>query len=84
MTKTMRFSTVGLKFHKDQNVNIDDYISSLIGKTVIIDNILPLYSNKKSAQSAISVLVKKGLIKKVEKNVWQKLKNDIYDISNFK
>ena len=49
-----------------------------------IDNILPLYSNKKSAQSAISVLVKKGLIKKVEKNVWQKLKNDIYDISNFK
>ena len=49
-----------------------------------IDSILPFYSNKKSAQSAISVLVKKGLIKKVEKNVWQKLKNDIYDISNFK
>ena len=49
-----------------------------------LDHILPLYSNKKSAQSAISVLVKKGLIKKVEKNVWKKLKNDIYDISNFK
>ena len=38
MTKTISFSTVGLKFHKDQNVNIDDYISSLIGKTVILQH----------------------------------------------
>ena len=30
MTKTISFSTVGLKFHKDQNVNIDDYISLYI------------------------------------------------------
>ena len=29
---------MGLKFHKDQNVNIDDYISSLIGKTVILQH----------------------------------------------
>ena len=38
MTKTISFSTVGLKFHKDQNVNIDDFISSLIGKTVILQH----------------------------------------------
>ena len=48
-----------------------------------LNDILPLYRNKKSAQSAISVLVKKDLVQKVEKNVWQKLKNDIYNISNF-
>ena len=38
MTKTMRFSTVGLKFYKEQDIDIDDYISSLIGKTVILQH----------------------------------------------
>ena len=34
----MRFSTVGLKFYKEQDIDIDDYISSLIGKTVILQH----------------------------------------------
>ena len=38
MTKTIRFSTVGLTFYKEQDMDIDDYISSLIGKTVILQH----------------------------------------------
>lgn len=38
MTKTIYFSTVGLNFYKDQDIDIDDYISLLIGKTVILQH----------------------------------------------
>ena len=48
-----------------------------------LDDIIPLYRNKKSAQTAISVLVKKELVEKIEKNLWKKLKKDIYDIRAF-
>ena len=48
-----------------------------------LDDIIPLYRNKKSAQSAISVLVKKELVEKVERNVWKKLKKDVYDVRAF-
>ena len=53
-------------------------------ETFSLENISAFYLNKKSAQSAIATMIKKGLIKKVDKNVWKKLRSDIYDISNFK
>ena len=53
-------------------------------ETFSLVNISAFYLNKKSAQSAIATMIKKGLIKKVDKNVWKKLRSDIYDISNFK
>ena len=48
-----------------------------------LENISAFYLNKKSAQSAIATMIKKGIVAKVGKNQWKKLKTNIYDTSVF-
>ncbi|MDY4852841.1 MAG: hypothetical protein SO188_08420, partial [Prevotella sp.] len=48
-----------------------------------LENISGFYLNKKSAQSAIATMVKKGMVEKVGKNQWKKLKTNIYDTPVF-
>ena len=48
-----------------------------------LENISAFYLNKKSAQSAIATMIKKGIVAKVGKNQWKKLKANIYDTSVF-
>ena len=48
-----------------------------------LENISTFYLNKKSAQSAIATMIKKGIVAKVGKNQWKKLKTNIYDTSVF-
>ena len=48
-----------------------------------LENISGFYLNKKSAQSAIATMVKKGIVEKVGKNQWKKLKTNIYDTPVF-
>ena len=52
-------------------------------ETFSLENISAFYLNKKSAQSAIATMIKKGIVAKVGKNQWKKLKANIYDTSVF-
>ena len=52
-------------------------------ETFSLENISAFYLNKKSAQSAIATMIKKGIVAKVGKNQWKKLKDNIYDTSVF-
>ena len=52
-------------------------------ETFSIELISGYYLNKKSAQSAIATMIKKGMVVKVGKNQWKKLKTDIYDTPVF-
>ena len=49
-----------------------------------LEQIMPFYSNKRSAQTAIYTMVKKGIIEKVTKNRWKKIVSNIYDTPMYK
>ena len=49
-----------------------------------IEQLTPLYSNKRSAQTAVCIMVKKGVIEKVGKNTWKKKVTNVYDSPIFK
>ena len=49
-----------------------------------LEQITPFYSNKRSAQTAVCTMVKKGLVEKMGKNTWKKIVSNIYDLSIFK
>ena len=53
------------------------------GMGIGLENISAFYLNKKSAQSAIATMIKKGIVAKVGKNQWKKLKTNIYDTPVF-
>ena len=53
-------------------------------ETFSLEQFSPFYSNKRSAQTAVCTMVKKGLVEKVGKNTWKKIVNNIYDSSIFK
>ena len=53
-------------------------------ETFSLEQLTPFYSNKRSAQTAICTMVKKGLVEKVGKNTWRKIVTNIYDSSIFK
>ena len=63
MTKTIYFSTVGLNFYKDQDIDIDDYISLLIGKTVILQ-----HDTENADRYAIAVTLDGKIIGYVRRN----------------
>lgn len=63
MTKTIYFSTVGLNFYKDQDIDIDDYISLLIGKTVILQ-----HDSENADRYAIAVTLDGKIIGYVRRN----------------
>ena len=56
---------------------------ALLPEVFSLENISAFYLNKKSAQSAIATMIKKGIVAKVGKNQWKKLKANIYDTSVF-
>ena len=49
-----------------------------------LEQLMPFYSNKRSAQTAIYTMVKKGIIEKVTKNRWKKIVSNIYDTPMYK
>lgn len=49
-----------------------------------LEQLMPFYSNKRSAQTAIYTMVKKGIIEKVSKNRWKKIVSNIYDTPMYK
>ena len=49
-----------------------------------LEHLTPFYSNKRSAQTAVCTMVKKGIVEKVGKNTWKKIVSNIYDSSIFK
>ena len=53
-------------------------------ETFSLEQLTPFYSNKRSAQTAICTMVKKGIVEKVGKNIWRKIVTNIYDSSIFK
>ena len=53
-------------------------------ETFSLEQFSPFYSNKRSAQTAVCTMVKKGLVEKVGKNTWRKIVTNIYDSSIFK
>ena len=49
-----------------------------------IEQLTPLYSNKRSAQTAVCIMIKKGVVEKVGKNSWKKVVSNVYDSPVFK
>ncbi|MCI6197000.1 MAG: hypothetical protein MR670_07195, partial [Prevotella sp.] len=49
-----------------------------------LEQLMPFYSNKRSAQTAVYTMVKKGIIEKVTKNRWKKIVSNIYDTPMYK
>ena len=49
-----------------------------------LEQLMPFYSNKRSAQTAIYTMVKKGIIEKITKNRWKKIVSNIYDTPMYK
>ena len=49
-----------------------------------LEQLAPLYSNKRSAQTAVCIMIKKGVVEKVGKNSWKKIVTNVYDSPIFK
>ena len=49
-----------------------------------LEHLTPFYSNKRSAQTAVYIMIKKGIIEKVGKNSWKKIVSNVYDLPIFK
>ena len=68
---------------RERNSSFADRYTTL-PEQFTLEQLTPFYSNKRSAQTAIYTMVKKGIVEKVEKNTWRKLVSNIYDSPMYK